>query len=516
VADVNAPVPVLEARGIIHAYAGKHALDGVELTLRAGEVHALMGQNGAGKSTLIKVLTGAELLQRGAIRLDGASIAPSSPQHAQRLGISTVYQEVNLCPNLSVAENIFAGRQPMKPWSRGGGIDWRALNERATTLLRGLDVDIDVRRELGSYSVAIQQMVAIARAIDISARVLILDEPTSSLDADEVERLFETLRRLRASGMAILFVTHFLDQVYAISDRITVLRNGRLVGEYRATELDQSALIAAMVGRAVPAGNAAATTEKQAASTDCVLRASGLARRGSVADVSFEVGRGEILGLAGLLGSGRTEVARLLFGLDRSDAGELVVNGARVVLKDPAHAVKHRLGFCPEERKTEGIVEDLSIRDNIILTLQARAGLWRRLPATECRELTDRLAKMLDIRAPDLDGAISTLSGGNQQKAVIARALATDPAVLILDEPTRGIDIAGKQEIMNRLLELARAGLAIVFISAEIDELTRISTRIIVMRDRRQAGELPAGASADDVYALIAAAPPGGHTGANA
>jgi simple sugar transport system ATP-binding protein len=514
--ETNAPAPVLEARGIVHAYSTKPALDGVALTLRAGEVHALMGQNGAGKSTLIKVLTGAEKLQHGTITLDGAAIAPTSPHDAQRLGISTVYQEVNLCPNLSVAENIFAGRQPMKPWTRGGGIDWRTLNERARTLLRGLDVDIDVRRELGSYSVAIQQMVAIARAIDISARVLILDEPTSSLDADEVRQLFDTLRRLRASGMAILFVTHFLDQVYAVSDRITVLRNGKLVGEHRAAELDQPALIAAMVGRAVPAAGGAAQAGAQAASSDCVLRAAGLERRGAVADVSFEVGRGEILGLAGLLGSGRTEVARLLFGLDRADAGQLVVGGAPVVLKDPAHAIAHRLGFCPEERKTEGIVEDLSIRDNILLTLQARAGLWRRLPAAQCRELTDRLARMLDIRAPDLDGPIGTLSGGNQQKCVIARALATDPAVLILDEPTRGIDVAGKQEIMNRLLELARAGLAIVFISAEIDELTRISTKILVLRDRRQAGTLPAGASPDDVYAMIAAAPPEGHAGAGA
>jgi galactofuranose transport system ATP-binding protein len=506
-AQAHAPAPVLEARAIIHAYTAKPALDGVDFTLRAGEVHALMGQNGAGKSTLIKVLTGAERLQHGTITLNGTSIAPASPHDAQRLGISTVYQEVNLCPNLSVAENIFAGRQPMKPWSRGGGIDWKALNARARELLRGLDIDIDVRRELASCSVAIQQMVAIARAIDISARVLILDEPTSSLDADEVKQLFETLRRLRASGMAILFVTHFLDQVYAISDRITVLRNGRLVGEYRADELDQPALIAAMVGRAVAAGNGAAQAASAGVAADSVLRATGLARRGAVSDVSFEIGRGEILGLAGLLGSGRTEVARLLFGLDRADAGELVVDGAPVALKDPAHAVAQRLGFCPEERKTEGIVEDLSIRDNIILTLQARAGLWRRLPAAQCRELTDRLAQMLDIRAPDLDGPIGTLSGGNQQKCVIARALATDPAVLILDEPTRGIDVAGKQEIMNRLLELARAGLAIVFISAEIDELTRICTKIVVMRDRRQAGTLPAGASADDVYAMIAAAP---------
>jgi galactofuranose transport system ATP-binding protein len=500
------PAPVLEARGIIHAYSAKPALDGVDFTLRAGEVHALMGQNGAGKSTLIKVLTGAEPLQHGSITLNGARIAPGSTREAQQLGISTVYQEVNLCANLSVAENIFAGRQPMNPWTRGGGIDWKTLNARAQTLLAGLDVDIDVRRELGSYSVAIQQMVAIARAIDISARVLILDEPTSSLDSDEVKKLFATLKRLRDNGMAILFVTHFLDQVYAISDRITVLRNGKLVGEHPVAELDQMALVSAMVGRAFSAENAGrAATD--AATGESILQARNLERSGAVTGVNFELKRGEILGLAGLLGSGRTEVARLLFGLDRADAGELVVKGAPVVLHDPAQAIAHGLGFCPEERKTEGIVEDLSIRDNIILSLQARAGLWRRLPAEATRQLTDRLARTLDIRAPDLDGPIGTLSGGNQQKCVIARALATSPAVLILDEPTRSIDVAGKQEIMNRLLELAREGLAIVFISAEIDELTRISTRIVVMRDRAQAGALPGGASSDDVYALIAQAP---------
>jgi monosaccharide-transporting ATPase len=500
--------PLLAARGIVHAYAGKRALDGVDFCLRAGEVHALMGQNGAGKSTLIKVLTGVETLQAGDLTLADERIRPTSTLDAQRLGISTVYQEVNLCPNLSVAENIFAGRQPRKSWARGGGIDWRALNQRARKVLASLDVDIDVRRELGSYSVAIQQMVAIARAIDISARVLILDEPTSSLDSGEVAQLFATLKRLRANGMGILFVTHFLDQVYAVCDRITVLRNGKLVGEYATAALDHAALVAAMVGRstenAAGAPRAASSTEKTA--SESVLAASGVSRRGAVSHVDFEIRSGEILGLAGLLGSGRTEVARLLFGLDRVDGGTLRVKGAEVSLRDPAQAITRGLGFCPEERKTEGIVEDLSIRENIVLTLQARQGLWRKLPAARVHELTDRLAKLLDIRAPDLDGAIGTLSGGNQQKCVIARALATDPCLLILDEPTRGIDVAGKTEIMNQLVGLARDGLAILFISAEIEELLRVSTRIVVMRDRVQVGTLDRGCSEDDIYAMIAGA----------
>jgi simple sugar transport system ATP-binding protein len=514
--------PLLAARGIVHSYGGKPALDGVDFTLRAGEVHALMGQNGAGKSTLIKVLTGVESLQAGVMTLGGERIAPASTLDAQRLGISTVYQEVNLCPNLSVAENIFAGRQPLRSWRRGGGIDWKTLNARSKELLAGLDVDIDVRRELGAYSVAIQQMVALARAIDISARVLILDEPTSSLDSDEVERLFATLKRLRANGLGIVFVTHFLDQVYAISDRITVLRNGRLVGAYPAAELGQAALVDAMVGRSTetaaarPANASAAADRGGPIEPAHVLRANDLARRGSVSHVNLEIRAGEIVGVAGLLGSGRTEVARLLFGLDRADAGSIAVKGTPVRLRDPAHALAHGLSFCPEERKTEGIVVDLSIRDNIVLTLQTQAGLWRRLAPARVRELTDRLAKLLDIRAPDLDGAIGTLSGGNQQKCVIARALATDPCLLILDEPTRGIDVAGKIEIMNRLVELARAGLAIVFISAEIEELLRVSTRIVVMRDRKQVAVLPGGCSEDDIYALIAAAPPDAVAGAQA
>jgi simple sugar transport system ATP-binding protein len=482
------------------------ALDHVALCLRAGEVHALMGQNGAGKSTLIKVLTGVCPPESGTIELEGRAIQPSSPLHAQQLGISTVYQEVNLCTNLTVAENIFAGRYPRHPWWRGGGIDWAEVNREARRVLESLHLDLEVTRLLSSYPVAIQQMVAIARATSISARVLILDEPTSSLDADEVRHLFAMLDRLRRQGMAILFVTHFLDQVYAISDRITVLRNGGFVGEYRASELSRSALITAMVGReiapAVGASPARESNETSAAAP--VLQARGLGRKGQVQPTDVEIRRGEIVGVAGLLGSGRTELARLLFGLDASDGGEIVIDGERTDFHSPAHAIAHGLALLPEERKTEGLVADLSVRENIVLALQARTGLVPSLSIKEQQAISERFVKMLGIKAASIETPVGQLSGGNQQKVLLARWLATDPRLLILDEPTRGVDVAAKQEIMNEIVALARGGMSVLFISAEIEEVVRLADRVIVMRDRRKAGELPAGCGESAVYELIA------------
>lgn len=494
---------VLRAQGISRTFPGVRALDAVDLCLRSGEIHALMGQNGAGKSTLIKVLTGVCAPDRGTLELDGRSIQPVSPLHAQQLGISTVYQEVNLCPNLTVAENIFAGRYPRMPWWRGGGIDWETVEAEARRTLGTLQLDIDVTRLLSAYPVAIQQMVAIARATSVAARVLILDEPTSSLDADEVRQLFALLDRLRRQGMAILFITHFLDQVYAISDRITVLRNGRFVGEYRTRELSREALIVAMVGREI-----AATTGQNAGSTDAaaepVLRATGLGRKGQVQPTDIHFNRGEIVGIAGLLGSGRTELARLLFGLDAADSGDVVVNAERVLLSSPADAVAAGLALCPEERKSEGLIADLSVRENIVLALQARAGLVPYLSFAEQQSLAKRFVGALGIKTADLETPVAQLSGGNQQKVLIARWLATNPRLLILDEPTRGIDVAAKQEIMNEIVTLARAGMAVMFISAEIEEVVNLSDRLIVMRDRGKAGELPRGCGERAVYDLIA------------
>ena len=496
---------VLQARGIRRGFPGVRALEDVQLCLRAGEVHALMGQNGAGKSTLIKVLTGVCAPDAGTIELDGRAIQPGSPLHAQALGISTVYQEVNLCPNLSVAENLFAGRYPRRSWWRGAGIDWAQVNREARRILRALRVDIEVTRLLSAYPVAIQQMVAIARATAVSSRVLILDEPTSSLDADEVRQLFAVLDRLRQQGMAILFVTHFLDQVYAISDRITVLRNGGFVGEFRASELSREGLIRAMVGRDIAAvPPVSASQEPSDVPAAPVLQVKGLGRRAHLQPTDLELRPKEIVGVAGLLGSGRTELARLLFGLDAADSGEVVVKGGRVTFAGPADAIANGLALCPEERKTEGIIADLSVRENIVLALQARSGLVPVLSLPAQRAMATRFVEALGIKAASIETPVGLLSGGNQQKVLLARWLATEPAVLILDEPTRGVDVAAKQEIMNEIVALARSGVSVLFISAEIEEVVRVSDRLLVMRDRCKAGELAGGCGEQAVYDLIA------------
>jgi monosaccharide-transporting ATPase len=500
------------AQGILHArdlslrFPGVLALDHVELCLRAGEVHALLGQNGAGKSTLIRVLTGASAADAGTIELDGRQIAPGSPHEAQQLGICAVYQEVNLCPNLSIAENIFAGRYPRRPWSSGGGIDWKAVKAGARESLRSLQIDLDVDSRLGSHPVAIQQMVAIARATSIAARVLILDEPTSSLDDQEVAQLFRVMQRLKSQGMAIVFVTHFLEQVYAIADRMTVLRNGARVGEFLPSELDRSGLIAAMVGREIVArqGNRSERRPAGAAAGPPALELRLLGRKGSLHPVDLVIGQGEIVGVAGLLGSGRTELARLVFALDRHDTGTISIGGAVVDLHGPAEAIAHGLAFCPEERQSEGVVGDLSVRENIALALQARRGLTPCLSLQQQEELATRLIAALGITTASAGAPIRHLSGGNQQKALLARWLATQPRLIILDEPTRGIDVAAREDIIRAIEDLAREGMAVLFISAEIAEVVREADRVVVMRERRKVAELPGGCDEQAVYALIA------------
>jgi simple sugar transport system ATP-binding protein len=503
---MSSPAIVLRARDISRAFPGVQALSGVELTLRAGEVHALMGQNGAGKSTLIKVLTGVHAPDAGTIELLGKVVTPQSPIHAQELGLSAVHQESHLLPNLSVAENICAGRYPRRPWMHGGGIDWRETERGAAELLASLGINLDVSQLAGPLPAALQQLATVARAVSTDARVLILDEPTSSLDADEVQALFTLIRRLRDKGVAILFVTHFLDQVYEICDRMTVLRNGKFVGEYACARLDAHGLIAAMVGREVAAATRTSATEHSAgdAAAPPVLSARNISRRGQLKPMDLDLKAGEVLGLAGLLGSGRTELARLLFALDARDTGDIQMDGQPAKLDSCADALQLGLGFCPEDRKHSGIVADLSVRENIALALQARMGLTKFLKLSEQRQIAEKLVTALGIKTASIETPIGQLSGGNQQTAIIARWLATHPRVLILDEPTRGIDIAAKQELMNEILELARGGTAVLFISAEIDEVVRVSDRIMVLRDRAKAGELPRGADEDAVYSLIA------------
>ncbi len=485
--------PVLELRGISKAFPGVKALSGVDLRLYPGEVHTLMGQNGAGKSTLIKVLTGVYTPDGGQIVMEGRAIQPSSTLDAQGLGISTVYQEVNLCPNLSVAENIFIGRYPR----RFGRIDWCGMQREAAQLLDRMQIRIDVTLPLVRYPLAIQQMVAISRALNVSARVLILDEPTSSLDENEVALLFDVLRGLRQQGMAILFVTHFLDQTYALSDRITVMRNGEREGEYACRDLSRIALVNKMVGAPDDAGaaatSAAPTASAGAAGRPAFLRARGLARKGALAPMDLDIHEGELLGFAGLLGSGRTEAARLLFGADRADCGSISINGRPRSFASPRDAIAAGIGFCSEDRKHEGAILDLSVRENLILALQARSGMLRAIPLKRQQELANEYVKSLGIKTASIEMPIGTLSGGNQQKVLLARWLATKPKMMILDEPTRGIDVRAKQEIMDYVTELCRKGMSILFISSELPEVLRCSDRVVIMRDRKAGGQYQRG-----------------------
>lgn len=493
--------PLLTMRGICKYFPGVKALQNVDFTLRAGEVHALMGENGAGKSTLIKVLTGVYPRDAGEVLMEGRPISPSSPLEAQREKISTVYQEVNLCPNLTVAENIFIGREPKK----AGGIDWKTVNRRAAELLRQLDLPIDVTRALETYSVAIQQMVAIARAVNVDAKVLILDEPTSSLDENETQRLFTVVRRLKEQGMGIVFVSHFLDQIYQLCDRVTVLRNGELVGEYEIEKLPRVELISKMIGKEL--GNIQSVNAGAASQAgEVFLEAEGISALGRIRDLDLTLRRGEVIGLAGLLGSGRTETAELFFGLAKPDQGTLKMEGKPVRLSSPLEAMQHKIAFCPEDRKVQAIIGDLTVRENIILGLQAKKGIWSHLPMREQEKIAEEYIKMLQIKVSSPEQLIRNLSGGNQQKAIIARWLVTEPDLLILDEPTRGIDIGTKAEIQKMVIRLAREkNMSVVFISSEIDEMTRTCTRLVVLRDRRKVAELTDGEiNSDHVMAAIA------------
>ena len=478
---MSAPAAVLELRGVSKRFPGAQALDRVDFELAAGEVHALLGENGAGKSTLVKLLTGVHTVDDGEILLDGRPIRPSGPADALALGISPVYQEVNLLANLSVAHNLYLGREPR----RFGSIHWRRLNADATRLLARFGLDLDVRRSLGRFPIAVQQLVAIARGVDCSARVLVLDEPTASLDAAEVRMLFGVVAELKRAGTAIVFVTHFLDQVYAISDRITVLRNGTRVGTWKAAELARPALIAAMLGRELLAVEQARSVHAPGAPQPPVLRVQDLAADNGLHGVSFAIDAGETLGLAGLLGAGRTELCETLFGLARQTGGSISFLDRVQRLASPAVAMRAGFALCPEDRKASGIIGPLSIRENLVIALQARRGWWWRLSESEQTRLAEEAIRRLDIVCPDANAPVETLSGGNQQRVILARWLCTEPRLLVLDEPTRGIDVGAHAAIIALIRSLCARGLAVIVASSEIEELVAVSDKVLVLREGR-------------------------------
>ena len=476
---------VLKMSNISKTFPGVKALSNVDFTLREGEIHALMGENGAGKSTLIKVLTGVHDFQTGEIYMVKKAgdkpelIVNHSPQEAQQNGISTVYQEVNLCPNLTVAENLFIGREPR----RFGMIDWRTMNRKSTEVLKNLDIHVAPTQSLDECSLAIQQMIAIARAVDMKCRVLILDEPTSSLDDD-------LMRKLRAEGVGIIFVTHFLEQVYEVCDRITVLRNGELVGEYEVESLPRVKLVSKMMGKDFDDLADIKGEYKHEKHLEPLIEAKGLGHAGTIRPFDLTINKGEVIGLTGLLGSGRSEMVRAIYGADKADSGVLKVKGKDTKISSPLDAMKAGMAYLPEDRKKEGIIADLSVRENIILALQAKRGMFKLLSRKQMEEFADKYIDLLQIKTASRETPIKSLSGGNQQKVIIARWLLTNPDYLILDEPTRGIDIGTKTEIQKLVLQLADEGKAVTFISSEIEEMLRTCSRMAVLRDGKKVGEI--------------------------
>ncbi|MEZ3158970.1 sugar ABC transporter ATP-binding protein [Microbacterium sp. BWT-B31] len=505
---MTAPTAIVEVRNASITFPGVKALDDVSFRLLPGEVHSLMGENGAGKSTLIKALTGVYQIDSGEIVVDGQPRHLTGTASAQAAGISTVYQEVNLCTNLTIGENVMLGHEV-----RGiAGINWRKTHAQAGEALARMGLgELDPRAPLSSISIAMQQLVAISRAMVTDSKVLILDEPTSSLDANEVEVLFGVIRRLRDQGVAILFVSHFLDQIYAISDRITVLRNGRFVGEYLTEDLDRAQLISKMIGKDFESLRALGSnrqTEVRDRSADTpVFAAEGLGRKGAIEPTDVTIHAGEVVGFAGLLGAGRTELARLIAGADRADAGTVRVHGKKVSLGSPVAGLSHGIAYSTENRREDGIIGDLSVRENIMLAVQARRGWMRRVPAREVDKLVTTYMERFSVRPNDPDRPIRLLSGGNQQKVLLGRWLATNPDLLLLDEPTRGIDVGAKADIQETVAELAEGGMAVVFISSELEEVVRLSERIVILKDHQKVGEVGNGpeVSAESIVSIIAA-----------
>jgi galactofuranose transport system ATP-binding protein len=494
---------LLAMRDINKRFQGVQALSAASLEVEPGEIMALVGQNGAGKSTMIKVLTGAYRRDSGSILFAGQPIDFTSPEAAQRGGVSTIYQEINLIPFRSVAENVFLGREHR----RYGLLDWGRMHAEAADLLKRFAVEIDVRLPLMEFSTAIQQMVAIARAVSFEAQLVIMDEPTSSLDEREVAVLFDVMRRLRAEGVAVIFVGHRLDELYRVCDRVTVMRDGYTVMVSRMADIGKLSLIAAMLGRDLETVRAHSTgfSATRAVAGDVVLSAKGLRIGRKVRDARVEVRERQIVGLAGLLGSGRTEVARAIFGADPPDAGKIEMSGRPVSPQEPAEAIALGVGYCSEDRKADGIVPDMSVRENMTLAILPRLTSMGIVDEARQREIVDKFMKRLAIKASSAEQKIRELSGGNQQKVLLARWLCTNPKLLILDEPTRGIDVGAKAEIQALIRELADQGLGVLMISSELEEITEGADRVFVLSDGRTVADLShAEASAGAIIAAMA------------
>ncbi|WP_432454079.1 MULTISPECIES: sugar ABC transporter ATP-binding protein [unclassified Agarivorans] len=484
---VAVPPPLLSTKDITISFGGIKALDKVSLQVEAGHIHALLGENGAGKSTFIKVLTGVYQRDSGELYLNGKKINNKSVGDSQRTGISTVFQEVNLVPSMTVMENLTLQSQPRK-W---GLIDTHKAKRRAQEMLKVVGLSIDPNRLLGSFSVAIQQMIAIARALSFEAKLLILDEPTASLDKEEITRLFALMTQLKQKGIGIIFVTHFLDQVYQVCDRISVLRNGKHVGSFETKNLPREALIQHMVGHEL--GDLNRNHEHH---DNCpkifpkYIEIEGLAKHNVLSPVDLKVGRGEVVTLAGLLGSGRTELVELVYGVNHADSGKITLNNQAVTINTPKQAMQQRFGLCPEDRKHSGLIAELSVRENIIIALQSRQGWLKQITKAKQNQLVDEMVKGLHIATHDVERPVAELSGGNQQKVILARWLITEPNLLILDEPTRGIDVGAHHDIILLIRKLCEKGMSMLVVSSELEELVVFADRVLVMRDREMVAEL--------------------------
>jgi len=477
----NPPEPIVEMRVVAKHFGGVQALRGVDFQLFPGEVHALLGENGAGKSTLVKILGGIYKPDAGVVKIGGEAIEMRSPTQAQALGIAVVQQEPKLFPDLDVAENVFMGRHPR---DRFGRIDWKRMYREVDALLASLDVPLSSHTPVQGLSIAEQQLVEIAKALSIQARVLVLDEPTAALSAHEVEELFAIVKQLRERGVAILFVSHRLEEVFAIADRLTVFRDGTHIITASVSEMTTEEIIKHMVGREL--SNLFPKSETEIG--DVVLEVRHLTRPGVFSDVSFQLRKGEILGFAGLVGAGRTEVARVLFGIDQAESGEIWFKGKKVSIHSPQQAMDYGIAYVPEDRHQQGLVMNFSIATNVTLSILDKVSRLGLIDPRQERKIASDYSSQLRVRSAGVEQQVSALSGGNQQKVVLSKWLATNPSILILDEPTRGIDVGAKAEVHRIISDLAASGLAIILISSELPEVLAMSDRVIVLHEGRVTG----------------------------